>query len=175
MRVGGCTPSPFLSTITSKVVVYAPAERAATLPLFLLYPYMYSVVHSELRQTDRQAERYWAENEIWEKDRVNNDTTNFLFLPKHFVIKLCVVQEFQHFSTQTCYVLYILYRNHSTTRKATLFATIGIGSDLTPFTPWRQWTQPELWISFPRSISSSLCERGRNHIIFVFISLFVSR
>jgi hypothetical protein len=28
----------------SKVVVYAPAERADTLPLFLLYPYMYSVV-----------------------------------------------------------------------------------------------------------------------------------
>jgi hypothetical protein len=25
------------------VVVYAPAERADTLPLFLLYPYMYSV------------------------------------------------------------------------------------------------------------------------------------
>ncbi len=49
---GGCTPFPFtLSTITSKVVVYAPAERAFiytyiytytyTLPL---YPYMYSVV-----------------------------------------------------------------------------------------------------------------------------------
>jgi hypothetical protein len=35
---------PFtLSTITSNVVVYAPAERADTLPLFLLYPYMYSV------------------------------------------------------------------------------------------------------------------------------------
>jgi hypothetical protein len=27
----------------AKVVVYAPAERAVTLPLFLLYPYMYSV------------------------------------------------------------------------------------------------------------------------------------
>ncbi len=44
----GCTlhPPPFtLSTITSKVVVYyAPSERADTLPLFLLYPYMYSVV-----------------------------------------------------------------------------------------------------------------------------------
>jgi hypothetical protein len=32
-----------LSIITSKFVVYAPAERAVTLPLFLLYPYMYSV------------------------------------------------------------------------------------------------------------------------------------
>jgi hypothetical protein len=41
---GGCTPTPFtLYTITIKVVVYAPAERAETLPLFLLYPYMYSV------------------------------------------------------------------------------------------------------------------------------------
>ncbi len=29
--------------ITSKVVVYAPAERANTLPLFLLYPFMHSV------------------------------------------------------------------------------------------------------------------------------------
>jgi hypothetical protein len=28
-----------LPTITSKFVVYAPAERTDTLPLFLLYPY----------------------------------------------------------------------------------------------------------------------------------------
>ncbi len=42
---GGCTPPPFtISTITYRVVVYAPAERADTLPLFLLYLYMYSVV-----------------------------------------------------------------------------------------------------------------------------------
>jgi hypothetical protein len=43
---GGCTPTPFhfINTITYKVVVYAPAERAVTLPLFLLFPYMYSVV-----------------------------------------------------------------------------------------------------------------------------------
>jgi hypothetical protein len=41
-EVGGCTPSPFPSTYTtSKVVVCALAERADTLPLFLLYPYMY--------------------------------------------------------------------------------------------------------------------------------------
>ncbi len=32
-----------ISTITYKVVVYALAERADTLSLFLLYPYMYSV------------------------------------------------------------------------------------------------------------------------------------
>jgi hypothetical protein len=32
-----------ISTITYKFVVYAPAERVDTLPLFLLYPYVYSV------------------------------------------------------------------------------------------------------------------------------------
>jgi hypothetical protein len=42
---GGCTPTPFHSiTIIYKVAVYAPAERADTLPLFLLYPYICSVV-----------------------------------------------------------------------------------------------------------------------------------
>jgi hypothetical protein len=41
---GGPSPPPFtLSTVMSKVVVYAPAERADALPLFLLYPYIYSV------------------------------------------------------------------------------------------------------------------------------------
>ncbi len=41
---GGCTPTPFLHYLPShKVVVYTPAERVDTLPLFLLYPYMYSV------------------------------------------------------------------------------------------------------------------------------------
>ncbi len=44
LDVGDARPPTFtVSTITSKVVVYAPAERADTLPLFLLYPYMYSV------------------------------------------------------------------------------------------------------------------------------------
>jgi hypothetical protein len=33
-----------ISTIPYKVDVYATAERADTLPLFLLYPYMYSVI-----------------------------------------------------------------------------------------------------------------------------------
>jgi hypothetical protein len=38
---GGCTPSPFtLSTITSKAVVYAPAERAHTLISSLIYPFL---------------------------------------------------------------------------------------------------------------------------------------
>ncbi len=42
-EAGGCTPTHFiLSTITYKVVVYAPADTADTLPLFL-YPYMNSV------------------------------------------------------------------------------------------------------------------------------------
>jgi hypothetical protein len=41
---GAPHPHPFnLSTITSKVVGYAPAERADRLSLFLLYPYMYYV------------------------------------------------------------------------------------------------------------------------------------
>ncbi len=35
-----------ISTITYKVVVYAPTERADTLPLFLLYSYMFSVMSS---------------------------------------------------------------------------------------------------------------------------------
>ncbi len=49
-EVGGERPPPFaLSTITYKVVVFAPAERADTLPLFLLYPYMYSVVLMKLK------------------------------------------------------------------------------------------------------------------------------
>ncbi len=39
------TPNPFFTifTITYKVAVYAPAERAEKLLLFRLHPYMYSV------------------------------------------------------------------------------------------------------------------------------------
>ncbi len=45
VEVGGCTHTPVtLSTITSKVLVYALAERADKLSLFLLYPYMYYVM-----------------------------------------------------------------------------------------------------------------------------------
>ena len=46
MRVRGARSPPFtISTITYfKLVVYAPAKRANIQPLFLLYPYMYSVV-----------------------------------------------------------------------------------------------------------------------------------
>ncbi len=39
---GGVHAPPFHGSY--EVVVYASAERADTLPLFLLYPYMYSVV-----------------------------------------------------------------------------------------------------------------------------------
>jgi hypothetical protein len=41
---GGCTPTPFQPiTITYKVAVYAPAERADALKLFHLYFYMHSL------------------------------------------------------------------------------------------------------------------------------------
>ncbi len=41
---GGARPSHFtISTITYKVAVYALVERTDTVPLFLLYPYIYSV------------------------------------------------------------------------------------------------------------------------------------
>jgi hypothetical protein len=39
VRVGACPPPFTISTITYKVVVYAPAAKADALPLFLLYPY----------------------------------------------------------------------------------------------------------------------------------------
>jgi hypothetical protein len=42
--VRGARLPPFtIFTITYKVAVYAPAERADKLPLFHLHPYMYSV------------------------------------------------------------------------------------------------------------------------------------
>ncbi len=39
---GGCTPTPFHNIYhrVQKIVVHAPAKRADTLPIFLLYPYM---------------------------------------------------------------------------------------------------------------------------------------
>jgi hypothetical protein len=42
-----------LSTIISKAVVYAPAERADTLPVFLFYPYVYSDVTSNVADIAR--------------------------------------------------------------------------------------------------------------------------
>jgi hypothetical protein len=47
-------PSFTVSTITSKAVVYAPADRADTLPIFLLYPYMYSVGSTQPHPTGSQ-------------------------------------------------------------------------------------------------------------------------
>ncbi len=45
MRVGCARPPPFtLCTITYKVALYDPAERADTLPLFNLYPYVLLLV-----------------------------------------------------------------------------------------------------------------------------------
>jgi hypothetical protein len=45
VRVGSARPPPFtLFTFTYKVAVYTPAERADILPLFHLYPYVYSVM-----------------------------------------------------------------------------------------------------------------------------------
>jgi hypothetical protein len=41
---GGCRPTPFHYIYNHKVVAYALADREDTLPLFLLYPNMYSVV-----------------------------------------------------------------------------------------------------------------------------------
>jgi hypothetical protein len=44
----GCTPTHFtIPSITYKVVVYAPAERADILPLFLLYPYVLCVTDQQ--------------------------------------------------------------------------------------------------------------------------------
>ncbi len=40
---GGVHALPLSLYLLSRVVVYAPAERADTLPIFLLYPFMYSV------------------------------------------------------------------------------------------------------------------------------------
>ncbi len=46
-------PPPFtISTITYKVVMHAPAERADTLLLYLLYNYMCSVSISAITQSE---------------------------------------------------------------------------------------------------------------------------
>jgi hypothetical protein len=50
----GCTPFT-ISSITYKVVVYTPSESADTLSLFLLYPYMYSVICTSTQREERPA------------------------------------------------------------------------------------------------------------------------
>ncbi len=39
----------YLPSLVQSCIVYAPAERADTLPLFLLYPYIYSVIATTTR------------------------------------------------------------------------------------------------------------------------------
>jgi hypothetical protein len=52
---GGARPTSFtLSTITYKVVVYTPAERAEPFSLFLFYPFGFSVVRHLLDITNRE-------------------------------------------------------------------------------------------------------------------------
>jgi hypothetical protein len=52
---GGCTPTPFHSvTITYKVAVYAPAERADKPPLFHLYPICTLCFEHCMRITDTE-------------------------------------------------------------------------------------------------------------------------
>jgi hypothetical protein len=52
VRVGGARLCTYftISTITNKVEVYVPVEREDTLPLFLLYPYMYSMVRASMKE-----------------------------------------------------------------------------------------------------------------------------
>ncbi len=54
--VGARPPCFTISTITYKLVVYTLAERADILPLFLLYPYMYSVGRGPLLILERERE-----------------------------------------------------------------------------------------------------------------------
>ncbi len=55
---GGARPPPYtLVTITYKVAVYAPAERADALPVSHIYPYMYSVV--DIKKGDSKRGKGW--------------------------------------------------------------------------------------------------------------------
>jgi hypothetical protein len=57
---GGCTPTPlhYLYHHIQSCGVYAPAERADALPLFLLYTYMYSVVQTEPKSRTHYTARH---------------------------------------------------------------------------------------------------------------------
>ncbi len=57
---GGARPPPFnISNIKHKVVMYAPAERADTLPLFLLYPlYVLGGAAWKVKSRDWIADQY---------------------------------------------------------------------------------------------------------------------
>jgi hypothetical protein len=70
VRVGGARPSPFiLVTITYKVAVYAATERADTLPLFHLYPYMYSVVRHKKKISEEEGKSFTSSlnSLLWRK------------------------------------------------------------------------------------------------------------
>ncbi len=61
-RGGGGARSHYISIVTSQVVVYASAERADTLLLFLLYPFISSVglVIQRQQQLELPEARSWA-------------------------------------------------------------------------------------------------------------------
>jgi hypothetical protein len=63
---GVCTPSPSFTIfiITYKVAVYAPAECAVTLPLFHLYPYLYSVAPPPPPPFYSWAQVQWLDDDI---------------------------------------------------------------------------------------------------------------
>ncbi len=67
---GGARPPPFIiSTIMYKVVMYAPAERENTLPLFLLYPFLYSVVWTQREDEKEEWEQREDEESRSTQDR----------------------------------------------------------------------------------------------------------
>jgi hypothetical protein len=72
--------------------VHAPAERAGTLPLFLLYPYMYSVVHTPLRIE-------WQNFEYPEKQLGKNLRKTFIWVDFTDVVP--------RYHARVVYVLYI--------------------------------------------------------------------
>jgi hypothetical protein len=63
---GGCTPTRFHYIYHHKVVVYALGERAETLPLFLLCPYMYSMrPRAGSRQLFSRVTKGTVSRELW--------------------------------------------------------------------------------------------------------------
>jgi hypothetical protein len=89
---GGVRPPPFtMSTITYKVRVYAPAERADTLSLFLLCPYMYSMasaVQSSARTFYSLALGFFK---FMNKETVQKDDTYVLSKSRFVAVRLILV------------------------------------------------------------------------------------
>jgi hypothetical protein len=69
VRMGGASPQPFtLSTIRRKVVVYAPTERADTLPLLLFLLYSFLLCGCDHRvHTERQLPLFGVHSIMMEK------------------------------------------------------------------------------------------------------------